>query len=195
MARPREFDPDQALERCMGLFWARGFAGVSISELEQATGLGRQSLYAAFGNKEALFAAVLERYRAATEQWLAPLFADDAGLETVRGYVRGALAAQGEHGASGCLVVKTLWDRGLESGEFQASARSAAKRVRAGLAHALERAQERGELSPGDSARRADLCFAALNGLAALRRSGVSEASAVASFELLLEGWKPVRGR
>jgi AcrR family transcriptional regulator len=73
MARPREFDLDEALERCLELFWARGFAGVSLSDLEEATGLGRQSLYAAFGNKEALFAAVLERYSANTERWLATL--------------------------------------------------------------------------------------------------------------------------
>ncbi len=195
MARPREFDPEEVLERCLELFWARGFAGVSVSDLEQATGLGRQSLYAAFGDKQALFAAVLERYRAATEHWLAPLLAADAGVETVRRYARDALAAQGKHGASGCLVVKTLWDRGLEDGELQAGAKAAARRVRAAFAHALERASERGELSPGDSVRRGDLCFAAVNGLAALRRSGVSEASALASFELLLESWQPDQRR
>jgi TetR/AcrR family transcriptional repressor of nem operon len=195
VARPREFDPDDALARSLDLFWARGFAGVSLSDLEEATGVGRQSLYAAFGNKEALYAAALERYNAATERWLAPLFAQDAGLDTLRRYARDALLAQGKHRASGCLVVKTLWDRGLEEGELQASARAAARRVRAAFAHALGRAQERGELAAGDAALRADLCFAAVNGLAALRRSGVSEASALASFELLLDSWRSGRAR
>ncbi len=195
MARPREFDEELVLERCLDLFWARGFAGVSVGELEQATGLGRQSLYAAFGDKRALFAAVLERYRGATERWLAPLLASDAGLATLRRYAWDALAAQDQHGASGCLAVKTLWDRGLDSDELQASARAAARRVRSALAQALERAGERGEVTPGDSAQRANLCFAALSGLAALRRSGVSRSAALASFESLLEGWQPSRRR
>ncbi|MEO6595875.1 MAG: TetR/AcrR family transcriptional regulator [Planctomycetota bacterium] len=190
MGRSREFDIHRALDRCLDLFWAKGFAGVSVSDLESATGLGRQSLYSAFGNKEAIFATVLERYNKATETWLAPLFAEDAGLEQLRRYARDALAAQGTHKCSGCLVVKTLWDRGVGDAGLQKRAQSAIRRVRAAFQNALERAEARGEIRPADNQQRADLCFASINGLAALRRAGVSEARALSTLDHLLDSWR-----
>ncbi|MCB9871237.1 MAG: TetR/AcrR family transcriptional regulator [Planctomycetes bacterium] len=190
MARAREFDADATLDRCLDLFWAKGFAGVSIRDLEQATGLGRQSLYSAFGNKEALFAAVLDRYSAATEAWLAPLFTDAAGLASLRQYAVDALAAQRTHGCHGCLVVKTLWDRGIADQSMRKRAQAATRRVRAAFEHALDRAVAHGEIVAGDNEQRADLCFAAMNGLAALRQAGVTEARARTTFEQLLDSWR-----
>jgi TetR/AcrR family transcriptional repressor of nem operon len=190
VARTREFDTDQALDRCLGLFWAKGFAGVSVSDLEAATGLGRQSLYSAFGNKEALFAAVLDRYVAATEAWLAPLFAPTAGLADLRRHAGDALAAQRTRQCSGCLVVKTLWDRGIVDDDLRKRAQAAIRRVRAAFENAIERATARGEITPGDNGQRADLCFASINGLAALRGAGVSAARALAALDQLLDSWR-----
>src|SRR5262245_59406118 len=60
--RPREFDTDQALDRALEVFWRKGYEGASISELTEAMGINRPSLYAAFGNKEELFRKALDRY-------------------------------------------------------------------------------------------------------------------------------------
>jgi len=60
--RPRAFDADLALEAAMRVFWRKGFEGTSLSDLTQAMGINRPSLYAAFGNKEALFRQVMDRY-------------------------------------------------------------------------------------------------------------------------------------
>lgn len=60
--RPRSFDAEQVLDQAMLLFWQRGYGATGVAELEQATGLGRQSLYGAFGDKRALFDLVVERY-------------------------------------------------------------------------------------------------------------------------------------
>lgn len=62
MARPREFNEDVVLDRALGAFWARGYDATSIEDLVQATGLGRASLYGAFGDKEQLFRRVMARY-------------------------------------------------------------------------------------------------------------------------------------
>ena len=62
MGRPREFDHETVLDRAGQLFWRQGYEAVSVQDLESATGLGRGSLYNAFGDKERLFLAVLERY-------------------------------------------------------------------------------------------------------------------------------------
>lgn len=60
--RPRAFDADVALEKAMRVFWSRGYQGASLADLTEAMGINRPSLYAAFGNKEALFRKVLDRY-------------------------------------------------------------------------------------------------------------------------------------
>lgn len=64
MARPLSFDPEQALDRAMQLFWRDGFAKVSIQAITDALGINRPSLYAAFGDKEALYLKALQAYRA-----------------------------------------------------------------------------------------------------------------------------------
>jgi AcrR family transcriptional regulator len=60
--RPREFDVDRALDRALKVFWRKGFEGASLPDLTRAMGINRPSLYAAFGNKAALFRRTVERY-------------------------------------------------------------------------------------------------------------------------------------
>jgi AcrR family transcriptional regulator len=64
IGRPREFDPDEALDRALEVFWLRGYEGTSIPDLTEAMGINRPSLYATFGNKESLFRKALDRYAA-----------------------------------------------------------------------------------------------------------------------------------
>ncbi len=62
MGRPRVFDVDEALDRALRVFWRKGYEGASLSDLTKAMRINRPSLYAAFGNKEALFRRALDRY-------------------------------------------------------------------------------------------------------------------------------------
>lgn len=62
MAGRKQFDVDLALEQAMTAFWERGFAATSLDVLSAATGLGRGSLYGAYGSKDGLFRQALERY-------------------------------------------------------------------------------------------------------------------------------------
>jgi len=62
MGRHREFDTEEVLDAAVNVFWRLGFEATSIDHLEAATGLRRQSLYGAFGDKERLFLAALRRY-------------------------------------------------------------------------------------------------------------------------------------
>src|SRR5271163_5082070 len=62
VGRPLGFDPAKALDKALRVFWKHGYEGASLADLTEAMGINRPSLYAAFGNKEALFRKVLDRY-------------------------------------------------------------------------------------------------------------------------------------
>ena len=62
LGRPREFDAGEALAKVMAVFWAQGFEGTSMSDLVAATGLKKGSLYAAFGDKRAMYLKALSLY-------------------------------------------------------------------------------------------------------------------------------------
>ena len=63
MVRPRSFEPDEALTRLMDLFWEKGFVGASMQDIEEATGLKKQSLYRLYGEKRQMYLAALQNYR------------------------------------------------------------------------------------------------------------------------------------
>ena len=60
--RQREFDKQIALDAAMEVFWSNGYNGTSLSDLTNAMGINKPSLYAAFGNKEALCISALNQY-------------------------------------------------------------------------------------------------------------------------------------
>src|SRR4051794_41577350 len=62
LGRPRGFDADEALDKAMKVFWAKGYEGASLPDLEKAMGINRPSMYAAFGNKHELFRKAMKRY-------------------------------------------------------------------------------------------------------------------------------------
>src|ERR1700690_3933812 len=62
IGRPRAFDPEKALEAALRVFWKKGYEGTALSDLTAAMGINRPSIYATFGNKEALFRKALDRY-------------------------------------------------------------------------------------------------------------------------------------
>jgi len=110
MARPRSFDPDKVLDAARDVFWARGYAGASYEQITEATGLQKPSLYAAFGDKQALFLQVLDRYQqgllAHARRVLGrPGPAREAVARWLEGF---APVCSGERGSRGCLSVNTL---------------------------------------------------------------------------------------
>lgn len=109
MARPREFDHDDVLDRAVDVFWRRGFEGTSVRDLEAATRLNRGSLYGAFGDKERLFLAVLDRY---AERFSGTLFGQIATSASPRAALIAVFEAMprdllGSPHPRGCLVAST----------------------------------------------------------------------------------------
>lgn len=112
MARPRSFDPDEALDLARDVFWEKGFQGTSLDDVTAATGLAKPSLYAAFGDKNALFLKVLERYHARIVANAERIINDGpSAREAVRRWLTGFVPfCSGVKGKRGCLSVNTAAD-------------------------------------------------------------------------------------
>jgi AcrR family transcriptional regulator len=108
--RPREFDPAQALAAALEVFWRRGYEGASISELTEAMGITRPSLYACFGNKESLFRQALDLYETEKLCYVQTALEAPTARGVAERLLRGALAMQcNESEPQGCLgVISTV---------------------------------------------------------------------------------------
>ncbi len=105
--RPRSFDPEKALDAAMQVFWRRGYEGASLSDLTNAMGINRPSLYAAFGNKETLFHKVLDHYAQGRAAYIREALKQPTARAVAEKLLRGAadLLADPNH-PSGCLMVQ-----------------------------------------------------------------------------------------
>lgn len=116
MPRPREFNLTEVLDRATRLFWARGYGGTSLNELETVMGIGRTSIYAAFGGKEALFLRVMDHYDAVYGARLRAALKSGATVkQSIERYFAELLAAFADPALPlGCLVtnVAVEGDRG-----------------------------------------------------------------------------------
>lgn len=88
MGRPKNFEPDVAVAQAMETFWSKGYAGTSPADLAEATGVGKGSLYHAFGSKRELFGKALELYgRVGSEMTEAFLNEPGTAKERIRAYL------------------------------------------------------------------------------------------------------------
>ncbi|MGB5471870.1 MAG: TetR/AcrR family transcriptional regulator [Gammaproteobacteria bacterium] len=151
MARTKQFDERQVLLAAMLVFWEKGYEGTSILDLEQATGLGRTSLYNAFGNKRALFERVLACYK---ESVMASLFTAMDSVPDIREGISRLLNAAldvnyDEQYPGGCLVVLSVLESGQHDAASRASLEQSMQELRQGLQQRITRARKRGELPAG----------------------------------------------
>lgn len=104
--RPREFCVDHALAEALRVFWTKGYEGASLTDLTEAMGITRPSLYAAFGNKESLFRKALDLYEREKMAYLNEALVKPTAREVAETMLRGALDnATGEGEPHGCLRV------------------------------------------------------------------------------------------
>lgn len=120
--RPVSFDRDQVLEQAMGVFWAKGFAGASMSDLTAAMGIASPSLYAAFGSKESLYRAALDHYVALHKEAVLRIMELPTARESIEGLLRNAVTIFSRTDfPGGCMLEQTAGEAGDLSAELAAS--------------------------------------------------------------------------
>ncbi len=177
MARPRKFDEDAVLEAARDQFWSTGYAGTSMDAVAEATGLGKGSLYGAFGGKQQMFLRILDAYCArATDEVASRLTGpDDGAYARLCAHIRAAaagIAADRQH--RGCLLAKGAAELSEHDPAVTATSRRTLERLAALLAEDIRAAQRHGDLDPtADADRLAALVLAVLRGLEALGKAGI----------------------
>ena len=123
MGRPREFDEDKALAKIMDVFWEKGFEGTSMSDLETATGLRKGSLYAAFGDKRALYRKSVALYdRTAIDESVAVLTGVDAPERRIGKFLQAPIDAVAvAKDRRGCFLCNASIDQATIDPETQRS--------------------------------------------------------------------------
>ena len=139
MARPREFDEDEVLERAMSAFWEHGYDGASLPVLLKTMGLSRGSFYKAFGSKKALFQRVLDRYDAQVIRPGVAMLRDAtrSGQERLETLLSGALSALERGDRRGCLACNTAAGAAHEDEDIAAAVNDQLRRLAKGMAVAL----------------------------------------------------------
>lgn len=176
MARPREFDEERVLLAVRDEFWDKGYAATSLDDLLRASGLGKGSLYGAFGDKRSLFLRVLRDYDEANLLKLRENLASAArGIDMVRAFLLSpTVDPTGAVARRGCLLANSNAELAASTPDVAAEARRSYDAITDILSEALERAQCEGDLSPdADPAETARAVLVAQLGLTALGRTGM----------------------
>ena len=189
--RPRSFCVDQAADRAMTVFWKKGYEGASLSDLTTAMGINAPSLYAAFGSKEGLFKAVLERYDARRSGFMERILSADDAYGVARNYLEGIaeFAADTNGGANppGCLLVQN--GSCSDSAIPEEVARHRAEKERL-LCERFEQAKKDGDLpKDADAATLARYLSAMANGICMHAAAGASAAELLDIARMALASW------
>jgi TetR/AcrR family transcriptional repressor of nem operon len=147
--RPRQFDPEDVLDRSMREFWEHGYRETSVDDLVEATGVRPGSLYHAFvGGKRQLFLSSLERYsKLVVPEKMGALERPGASLDELRAYFDGLVEdLMSPEGRMGCLMVNSTVELAAEDSEIAAVVRNHMTRLERNATRALRNAKRRGEV-------------------------------------------------
>lgn len=147
MARPREFDPDQALDAILDVFWAVGFEETSMDDLVHKTGVSRYGLYNAFGNKKDLLKAALLRYcERMAKDHQQDLRRDDAGRKEMVDYLWSMVQMREADEGRGCFICKTVAEVAHHDVEIAASIMGLYEEHVGVFRNCIENAQKHGDI-------------------------------------------------
>ena len=182
--RPREFDETEMLRKIMRLFWRGGYEGVSLSEIMTETGLKKGSLYAAYGDKRAMYLKALAQYEDDVVASAAKFLMDQEipALERISAFLSAPLNGPEQGDRSGCFLCNASADQADLNDDAQAQVSRGFERLRQGLRVSLQ--QLRPDLSDAKINAKAQTLLSLYIGLRILVRSGADVSQLRESVEL-----------
>lgn len=190
VGRPKQFDRDIAILRAIDVFWSRGYEGASVKNLTEAIGINSPSLYAEFGDKQALYLEAIDRY--ANDDACEPLLAleNEPDIQlAVRAFLEAVVDHATHHasGAKGCFLASCV---ATSAGQIEGAAEllnAAIKSTDTRIAARFDVEKARGTLPPDfPSQAQAKLLFDLRQGLVFRARAGFTATELSAEIDSLL---------
>ncbi|MGU3294700.1 TetR/AcrR family transcriptional regulator [Williamsia sp. M5A3_1d] len=176
MPRPREFSEIDVLDSARRQFWETGYAGTSLADLTAATGLGKGSLYGAFGDKHALYLRTLEGYCAdAISDARNELSGDGPAIDRLIEHLRiSARVDVDDAQPRGCMMAKAAAELASRDAAVKTVVSRSFEQWHDELAANILRARDEGDIDAGvDADTLAWTLLTMLRGLEAMRKGGV----------------------
>ncbi len=191
LGRPRAFDADMALEAAMRVFWQKGYEGTSLSDLTEAMGINRPSLYAAFGDKEALFRKALDQYAQGPAAYMKAAMSALTARDAVEQLLFGAIDLLTDpQNPSMCLIAQGTLVSGEEADAIRQEVAARRQGGEARLRARLMRAVSEGELPlDTDAAGLARYFATVMRGLGISALGGASREELAGVAALALQVW------
>ncbi|MFD7602944.1 TetR/AcrR family transcriptional regulator [Streptomyces mirabilis] len=192
MGRPPGFDKDKVVQAIERQFRRTGYAGTSVDDIAKAGGLGRGSLYAAFGDKSNLYLQTLAAYCDRTEAaWAAVLEGPDkTALERLRAYlVKSARFVPDDPDGLGCMVTGFVVEGVDHDPQANERVRQALRRIEGSLTECVQAAQRHGDLEPEAGASEISQLLMAINrGMEVMAKAGLDAAALERVADQAFEG-------
>jgi TetR/AcrR family transcriptional repressor of nem operon len=193
MARPREFDRDRVLRQAMTVFWEHGYEATSTDDLLKAMGIGRQSMYDAFGDKHRLYLEALQLYETETgSELFARIVSASSPFSALGEHVLSV--ADGTHLelSRGCFHVNATTELAPSDPDVGRMVRASGARCVAAFEAILKEAKRRGEVDASvDERVAANFLLSTIRGLRVSAKAGVSPEDLRGIASLALSSLKP----
>jgi AcrR family transcriptional regulator len=191
IGRPRAFDIDEALDRAMKVFWQKGYEGASLPDLTKAMGINRPSLYAAFGNKEALFRKAIDRYVAGPACHVKEALKEPTARQVVERLLYGSIdLITDSRNPCGCFMVQSALACGDTSDAIRQELVKRRAASEAALRERFERAVSEGDLPPGsDPADLARYVATLMHGMAVQAAGGTARDELLRVAVMAIRAW------
>ena len=188
--RPREFCPDQALADALQVFWTKGYEGASLTDLTDAMGITRPSLYAAFGNKEALFRQALDLYERDKMAYIGEAMQEPTARAVAEYLLHGAVDTATGGECRGCMgVISTVACQSVEP-SIRDDVNQRAESAKQLIVERMRRAIDEGEfVAPTTPEGMTRYLLALMQGISVQAQAGATRAELIEVAEAALAGW------
>jgi AcrR family transcriptional regulator len=189
--RPLAFNQEDALNKALNVFWSRGYEGTSMTELTAALGINKPSIYAAFGNKEALFRKALARYRAGPIAFVGEAMKAPTARQAAESLLTKAVDFFSDKSKpNGCMIVQGALTCGQSSSTIQQELIAYRGNFETTLINRFELAKAQGDLSSDVSSKQLAKYIATIHqGMSVQATSGATREELLAIVAMALKNW------
>jgi AcrR family transcriptional regulator len=188
--RPREFDVAAAMGAALRVFWTKGYEGASLTDLTEAMGITRPSLYAAFGNKESLFRQALDLYERDKLAYIADAISAPTARAVAHNLLFGAVDVSTGSECRGCMgVIASVACQSAEV-SIRDDVNRRAEAAKRAIVDRMQRSIDAGEFTiPTDAEAITRYLVVLMQGISVQAQSGANRAELAEVAEAALAAW------